>query len=490
MQIVNRLNLGQILLCALSLAQAQTYTIPQVADGGGWQTTLVISNSTTGTATAALTCYKETTSGATTTWSAPFQESTSTSNLSLAAAGTLFLHTAGTAATTSVGWCALDADSGIEAYAIFTQTSASSTQDGTAVAAAAAPRALIPFDNVSGMTTSVAVVNPNSSPEIISASIRAADGTITKTSLGTLPANGHMAFELPKKFTATAGKRGLIELYNTSGSLSALALRFNSGGSFTTAPAYAGTGDPIIGSSAAVTVSVRSIALSTSSTVSGAVMSGTVTLSTAAPSGGVSVALTSSDASVATVPAYVIVDAGAKTAIFSVTPNTVTASRTVTITASYGGNSVSTTLTVKPNPNSNPAWFSRLTLALTVTPVGYSASTAAASIVANSADATYTSEINGPSLMMNLIDGTVSDSGLVFSFSTLGSTGYQAFLSSSLNMQIKDATVTITLSSPTTSGSGVKSGTLTGTFSVTGVPSGTTAGATVSGTLSGTYYGS
>src|SRR5205085_5579026 len=62
----------------------------------------------------------------------------------------------------------------------------------------------------------------------------------------------------------------------------------------------------------------------------------TVTLNAAAPSGGTSIALSSSD-SAATVPSTVTVAAGAKTATFTITTSAVTANVTATITASYAG---------------------------------------------------------------------------------------------------------------------------------------------------------
>jgi hypothetical protein len=77
-------------------------------------------------------------------------------------------------------------------------------------------------------------------------------GSISTGSI-TLPAQGHLAFALPDQLPATSGHRGLAEFYfpaargTGAGSLSMLALRFNPGGAFTTAPVYAQTGSPIIG---------------------------------------------------------------------------------------------------------------------------------------------------------------------------------------------------------------------------------------------------
>lgn len=76
---------------------------------------------------------------------------------------------------------------------------------------------------------------------------------------------------------------------------------------------------------------------------------GTVTLSEAAPLGGIKVSLSSSNLGVATVPASVTVPQGATKAIFIVTTKKVPANVTSRITASYNGVSKSVSLTVTPS---------------------------------------------------------------------------------------------------------------------------------------------
>jgi hypothetical protein len=77
---------------------------------------------------------------------------------------------------------------------------------------------------------------------------------------------------------------------------------------------------------------------------------GTVTLTGAAPSGGAVVTLSSSNTAVASVPASVMVAAGATSATFTISTQTVAASTSATITAAYGGLSKTATLTVTAQP--------------------------------------------------------------------------------------------------------------------------------------------
>lgn len=61
-----------LFLAGLAWAQPQTVLIPQIADGGGWQTTFVLTNTTINVGSATLTFYQETSGGATQNWNPPF----------------------------------------------------------------------------------------------------------------------------------------------------------------------------------------------------------------------------------------------------------------------------------------------------------------------------------------------------------------------------------------------------------------------------------
>jgi hypothetical protein len=234
---------GLLLMAALGFSQ--DLIIPQIADGGGWQTTLALTNTTAAAAPVTLSFHRETSGGNTENWNPVFQESTS--GLSLAAGRTTFLHTLGTATLTSVGWGEVRAGSGVAAYAIFTaRGSGRADQEGTAQAVTAASRVLVPFDNTSGLVTSVALVNPTTASEPVTVAIRTARGAVFQPAMPVLPAQGHLAFGLPQQFPDTNGQQGLMEFYSPSGALSVIALRFNPSGAFTAAPVYGQTGPQVI----------------------------------------------------------------------------------------------------------------------------------------------------------------------------------------------------------------------------------------------------
>jgi hypothetical protein len=91
--------------------------------------------------------------------------------------------------------------------------------------------------------------------------------------------------------------------------------------------------------------------VSTPGATSGTPVTGSVTLSAAAPAGGAVVALATSG-SAATVPPSVTIPAGSTGASFTIATNPVTTPTTVTLTGTYGA-SQSVTLTVNPAPASS-----------------------------------------------------------------------------------------------------------------------------------------
>lgn len=95
-------------------------------------------------------------------------------------------------------------------------------------------------------------------------------------------------------------------------------------------------------------VVVQSIDIAPTSVFNGDSPTGTVTLTSAAPAGGISVTLSSSDTTSATVPATLSFAAGATKNTFPVTTLEVTAPVTVTVTASLNGSSQTAQMTVNP----------------------------------------------------------------------------------------------------------------------------------------------
>lgn len=246
-----RMRLSALILCACAPLRAQTTQttiIPQIADGDGWQTTLVLTNTGTSPAALSMSFFQNAGNSLTTAWTPVFLETATPQSVTLAAASTTFLHTPGTAAALAEGWAELQANTSVVAYAIFTQTvPGRQNQDGTAPAAAASGRILVPFDNTNNFVTTMAIANPGASGETVSVSVQPATGAAASLTPVTLPAGGYMPFTLPAQFPSIATSSGLLEFYSASGTFSIIAIRFNPTGGFTASPVYLETGGPVIG---------------------------------------------------------------------------------------------------------------------------------------------------------------------------------------------------------------------------------------------------
>ncbi len=227
-----------------------TKIIPQFVDGGGWTTTLVLTNTTASLATAFLNFYQETPGGdgSTQPWRPTFVGESATlpnatPSFRLAGGATIFLQTPGTNPTRTQGWGQATVSDGVEISAIFGTAGGG---QGTAPATIAGNHVLVPYNNTLGNVTSIAVANPANVPETVSVSFQSQSGAISRSSL-IVPANGHKAFLLPMQFPGTAGRRGLAEFYAANGSVSLIGLQYNPANLFTTAQAYPLSRPSIIG---------------------------------------------------------------------------------------------------------------------------------------------------------------------------------------------------------------------------------------------------
>jgi hypothetical protein len=229
---------------------AQVLTLPHVLDGGGWQSTIVLTNPTLSTASVSLVFHQDISGGGgSQPWNPPFLQVSSTSGLVMVPGSSIYLQTNGTAAGLTEGWAEMDADAGVSAYVVFTnKLPAGGVQydEGTAPAVAPSNRILVPYDDSNGFVTGIAIVNPTAADQSISVGFRTTDGLVAVSALPTLTAMTHTAFVLSQTFPVIAGHRGLAEFYSATGNISMIGLRFNPTQSFTAAPVQFESGPPII----------------------------------------------------------------------------------------------------------------------------------------------------------------------------------------------------------------------------------------------------
>ncbi len=216
------------------------YLLPQLAYGGGWSTTVYLSNTGSSAGTSVLTFYDD--SG--NLLSAPVNGGlpVSTLNPALGPGASVSFDFLSTGPLRQ-GWISLDLAAEVNAYAVFKQ-SVSGSQDQEAVVPLAAPGATsasFPFDNRSLVTTA-AVVNASSASAMVNIVVRNAAAATIGTAQITLQPRSKTAFvlaDLPGLGLA-ATANGTVDFVTASpATVAVLGLRFRSQ-AFTSIPAYHG----------------------------------------------------------------------------------------------------------------------------------------------------------------------------------------------------------------------------------------------------------
>ncbi len=223
---------------------SRTGVLSQIATGGGWKTTINLVNVqssstqvrvqfTAQDGSAMELPYVVTQGGQSVTAVG------SAVDRLLPANSSLLIETEAAVSTTQVGWADVRSAAPVSGYAIFRQKGTDGREsEGTAPLESRAQAAvLVPFDNLIGYSTGVAVVNLASAAANVTAVWRDESGAEIGRSVFSLAAGGHEAFSLPDKFPALSGRRGVVEFQsNQPAGLAALGLRFNPSLNFTSVP--------------------------------------------------------------------------------------------------------------------------------------------------------------------------------------------------------------------------------------------------------------
>ena len=209
-----------------------TTILSQIADGGGWSSTVVLVNTGASFGNVRLNFQQDTAGGGIAPWSPSLNGQVVTSLL-IAPGGSAFLETPGTAPTLTSGYATVTADTGIQAFAIFKQRVAGrQDQEGTATAFAPAQEVLVPFDNTNVNSTSLALVNTGQN-QYFPAQIQGVQAGGVSVTTG-----AHTAFPLTMNVPSSANSQGLADFTSTGSAFCMLALRFNSSGAFTAVPVF------------------------------------------------------------------------------------------------------------------------------------------------------------------------------------------------------------------------------------------------------------
>lgn len=219
-------------------AAGTTATISQIADGGGWETTIILVN--TGPAPAPVSLRFTQPFG--TPWALQVAGTSGVPEYSdvIPAGGSRIIDTAGLSPTLSQGWGEVITTGSVAGTAIFRQqlSIVRDAEGAVPLSLSGMQQFVLPFDNTQGFATAIALANEDPlQSTTVSVTLRDLNGVTLGTGAINLTPLGRSAFVLPSQFTETANVQGVAEFSSPNVDLSALGLRYNPIGSFTSIPA-------------------------------------------------------------------------------------------------------------------------------------------------------------------------------------------------------------------------------------------------------------
>jgi hypothetical protein len=238
---------GLLLACALFAQKGNRInagliydTVPHVVDGANWRTTIILVNMDTAPRRYRLKLHGD--DGAARQFEFIGRGRNAEFADEIPRGGTVILQTPGAGSSLNSGWAELDFISGddlkVGMMAIFGTTGIPGRPDFEATVPAwhtIQYDGVLPFDNTSGYTTSIALLNPSQfGDSTVPITIYDEAGNVLKTDSVSLRAGHKTAFALPERWGETAGRRGSIHFQGNLASLSVLGFRFHPGGAFTT----------------------------------------------------------------------------------------------------------------------------------------------------------------------------------------------------------------------------------------------------------------
>ncbi len=205
-----------------AVAQSLTEVLPQFAFGGGWSTMIYFTNANASTVTFTVNFVGDNGSAL----SVPGVGTSQT--VTLNPQGTTVIQASNTGPLTQ-GYVTVSLPAGVSAYAVYTQSQTGLPDQSALVPfinSTSTSESMI-FDNTN-LTTSVAIVNPSSSPATVTITAWGVNGNVLGTSTVNLAAQSKTEAVLSSfaGLSPIAGQRGSVQFTVSQGSVAVLGVRF------------------------------------------------------------------------------------------------------------------------------------------------------------------------------------------------------------------------------------------------------------------------
>lgn len=215
---------------------ASDVVIPQVADGSGWKTTMTFINLRSTDNQFEVLFFTDT--GGDMNLTFPGVGTASSLRINLPPNQSLTVETAGVSGALSQGWAylnTLSASIDVGSLTVFRQRVAGKPDFEAAVPTVSEfdKRFVMPFDNAQNFTTAVAISNSDLSAIGVEATIRDENGNVLVRDQIIIQKLSKAVVVLPARWGSTANRRGWVEFRSSGLGASAIGLRFNPDGAFT-----------------------------------------------------------------------------------------------------------------------------------------------------------------------------------------------------------------------------------------------------------------
>uniref|UniRef100_Q028E5 BACON domain-containing protein n=1 Tax=Solibacter usitatus (strain Ellin6076) TaxID=234267 RepID=Q028E5_SOLUE len=208
-----------------------TLVIAHAADGNGFRTAVLLTNSDASAAQYTLQFHGE-------DGNPPpgrFELEAGSMTGTILPGKSVTIRTAGLGTQTVQGWAEVAIPATVGVGVIYSQRGQGAVQEGTAtIGATGTQHFFLPFDNTNGAVTAAAITNAGTAAaSSVTVTLRYDDGTSETVPWGSsMAARSHRAFTMPQQFSHSNGKSGVAE-FNSDQPLYSVVFRFNSTQAFT-----------------------------------------------------------------------------------------------------------------------------------------------------------------------------------------------------------------------------------------------------------------
>jgi len=203
----------------------------QIASGGGWKTTMTLSNSSAAAVTAQINFYADDGSPMIVPLAVPkfgWNTSGRTLYLTVNSNDSIVIESGSLTPSIAEGWADVQANGALTGSSTFSQMYSGSVVFDTQapIDSRLSPFLLLNFDNTFGYQTALGIANQSPVPDTITATLLDQNGVQLGLSQMTLPGFGHAAFFLSSLFPQSVNKFGSIQFTGSSG-IAGVGFRFS-----------------------------------------------------------------------------------------------------------------------------------------------------------------------------------------------------------------------------------------------------------------------